>query len=118
MKSLRTIFVLLAVLLVALPIGGWLFARQSASFDAAKSFVRTDRQIQSKIGPVLEVSLPFFGYSIKRTGGSGEASYTLNLAGERGTAIVNTQLAYRGSWSVASATLAAPSGPIRLQVAD
>lgn len=118
MKHWLKITIFLVVMTTVLSIGAWFFAKQSASFDVAKSFVKTNPQIQSQIGSVNTISLPFFGYSIKRTGGSGEASFTLKLTGVNGNATVNTQLAYQGSWRVTSAILITSTGPIRLQILD
>lgn len=86
----------------------YFFARNTEPYETAENFLRSDGRIASAVGQVAQVSFRFWeGFHF--TGG--EASFTFEVAGDKGTAVVALQLRRSsGTWRVIAADVRAAAG--------
>ena len=99
--------VIIAILLVVVVAGAYLTAIHSDSYEEAVEFARSSPEVTKNIGTVAEVKFRFWdGFHVSNAGSGGDASFVLDLEGQRGTAILDVRLTRAAErWSVAQAYL-------------
>lgn len=85
--------VIIAILLVIFIPALYFFATRSDAFDAADQFSRTSMEVSKRVGTVSDVGLRFLdGFHVTFAGSGGEASFVLDVKGDKGDAVVDVRL--------------------------
>lgn len=104
----RRHLVMVAALLVTLFIVLYSFTVQSDAYQEATHFALTNSEVTQLTGPVSDVSLNFWsGFHVTYSGGGGEASFVLNVKGEKAeSAVLDIRMVrVANSWNVLEAYL-------------
>ena len=113
----RGALIAVCVLVVTYP-ACWFGLQHTEAYQLAQSFIRTDAEVASLLGPVREVTLPLFAsYSFEVSGGTGSAVFEMAVDAEHSQARAFVDLRKRGVWEVTDARLVTPGGTsTRLEV--
>ena len=82
---------------IAIP-GSWIIAKQTDAFHVASNHISASDAVREKLGPIQSVDLPLFGYKISVTGSNGNASFDLEVKGNRDSGIAHVELVKQGTW--------------------
>lgn len=103
----RHVIALVVFLVLFLPLL-YVVARHTEPYDTAEQFLLSDSRIASSVGPVSQINFRFWdGFHF--TGG--DAAFTFEVTGSKGTSIVELHLrSASGVWRVVTADVCAPDG--------
>lgn len=102
---------IVAILLLVLVAGLYVFAIQSDAYKNAEYFALTDPGVAKRTGRISSVGLRFLdGFHITYSGSGGDASFVIGLKGEMGESVLDVRLVrMANSWRVAEAYLSTPN---------
>lgn len=80
--------------------GHWL-ALRSEPFAVMSKAISESAEVRAMVGDVRDISLSWFGYSVKYSGPRGEASFEVKVQGTKGSRVVFTDLERSaGEWQI------------------
>jgi hypothetical protein len=88
----------------------YLLIAKSEAFAAASTFLRGSPEVARLLGPISDASLSWRGASMRQSGDSGEAHFTVTLEGQENTGRAYVELRKRGIWEVRFARLIPDAG--------
>lgn len=107
-RHVGTLVVFLSLLLAVL----YVVARHTDPYEAAERFLLSDVRVSAAVGSVNRVDFKFWeGFHFASSSNGGEANFTFEVAGSRGSSVVDVHLrSASGVWRVVTADLRAPGG--------
>jgi len=114
MKKRKKLFAILIIIVLALigsyVVGYWV-SSSSEPFKVAQKLVYESPIVSNQIGRIINLRLPFFGYSINYIGPRGWAEFEILVNGDKGRGIIFVTLGKKtGDWKVLSARLKLENG--------
>jgi len=82
----------------------------SDAFGTAEDFLRVNPDVVRAVGPVQDLSLSWLGGSLRFSGDTGSAQFTLNVRGATGSTRAYVELEKRGIWEITFARLLPTNG--------
>ncbi|NIO19739.1 MAG: hypothetical protein GTN76_03100 [Candidatus Aenigmarchaeota archaeon] len=100
-KKMLTIFGITLLVLICFLIVLYILGVRSEAYKFALEFIKDNKLILEKIGPLKSQRLAPFGYFVRYTGPRGHAEYKILVKGEKGEGIVYIELEKSvGIWKV------------------
>lgn len=96
-KLTRYLYIAAIATAIAFP-AAWLIVQRTVAFDVASTFVKTSKEVHSRLGEVQDIDLSPFGYSWRVTGATGDANFNLKVKGSLANATAYVELTRQGTW--------------------
>jgi Cytochrome oxidase complex assembly protein 1 len=92
----------------------YVIERNSDPYDAAERFLSSDVRVTALVGPAIRIDFKFWqGFDVVSSSNGGKASYTFEVTGSKGTAIVEVHLrSSAGAWQVVTADVRSSDGAV------
>lgn len=112
----RKIFITISIvvfLLILSYLAGYLVASRSEGYQVAQQFVHENSVVSDQLGPIKDMRLAYFGYSVRYSGPQGWADFEIIVKGEKANSMVFIKLMKEaGKWEVTTARLKRTDGEL------